>query len=251
MPRFYSKKHGARRAAKIETMSLDGIEQILIGAVVTVTAFLLLRMMMLRLHDPFPLFTVALGLGAVFDGAAVFLGSQQPGTLELYALSLAVDFFLAPFVALELFRTVHPGEDEKQSWRFIGPIAASLFAGGFVVSYLTANPEKEAREGVVFIAFVLDTLMTFCVLGYLISCLRRGMQPVERNVRWLRRLFFLTTAADAIDNFVELNLTFVGLSEKPVHLTYVGFVIVITAACAFALRKPRTEDAPASTGTPS
>jgi hypothetical protein len=231
-------------------MSADGIEQILLGLVVGATALLLLRLMMLKLHDPFPLFTVSVGLGVVFV-AALTLGVQQPGSLELDALSLAIDFFLTPFVAVELYRTVRDDESEKQSWRFLGPIAASLLAGGFVVVYFANNPEKEAREGAMSIAFILDTLMTFCVLGYLISTIRKGLPVVERNVRWLRRLFLLTTAADALDSFIEVNLYFAGIPEKPVHFAYIGALSVITAVCALALRKAGSEQAPASDGTQS
>jgi hypothetical protein len=154
-------------------------------------------------------------------------------------------------VALELYRTVREDEHETQSWRFLGPIAAALLAGGFVVVYFANNPEKDARQGAASIAFMLDTLMTFCVMGYLISIVRKGLPPVERNVRWLRRLFLLTTAADAIDSFVEINLYIAGIAEKPVHLAYSGLVFAITAVCALALRKPPAESAPASGGTQS
>lgn len=232
-------------------MSPDGIEQILLGLVVAATALLLLRLMMLKLHDPFPLFTVSIGLGVVFGVAALTLGAQQPGFMELDALSLAIDFFLTPFVALELYRVVRNDEHETQSWRFLGPIAASLLAGGFVVVYFANNPEKDARQGAMSIAFILDTLMTFCVLGYLISTIRKGLPLAERNVRWLRRLFLLTTAADAIDSFVEINLYLAGIPEKPVHLAYSGLVFAITAVCALALRKRETENAPAPDGTQS
>lgn len=230
-------------------MSAEGIDHIFVGLVVLATCLLLLRLMLLRLQDPFPLFTTALGVSVVFSGASLLMHADQPGSLEVWALSMAVDFFLAPFVALELFRAVRPGEDETRSWRFIGPIAAALFAGGFVVSYFSTNPEKDAREGVLFVTFVLDTLMTFCVLGYMISCFRRGLPPAARNVRWLRWFFLVTTAADAVDGFVEINLTFAGLPERPVHLIYVGLVAAVTAACACALRKPGTADAPASGGS--
>ena len=237
--------------AKIEGMSPDGIEQILLGLVVAATGLLLLRLMMLKLHDPFPLFTVSVGLGVVFGVAAITLGAKQPGFMELEALSLAIDFFLTPFVALELYRTISAGEHETQSWRFLGPIAASLLAGGFVVVYFASNPEKQDREQVMSVAFILDTLMTFCVLGYLISTIRKGLPQADRNIKWLRRFFLLTTAADAIDSFVEINLIFAGIPEKPAHFAYSGLVFAITAVCALALRKPQTENAPASGGTQS
>lgn len=232
-------------------MSPDGIEQIMLGLVVAATALLLLRLMMLKLHDPFPLFTVSIGLGVVFGVAALTLGAKQPGFMELDALSLAIDFFLTPFVALELYRVIRSDEHETQSWRFLGPIAASLLAGGFVVIYFANNPDEESRKGVMSITFILDTLMTFCVLGYLISLVRKGLPPADRNVRWLRRFFLFATAADAIDSFAEINLYYAGINEKPAHLAYTGLVCLITAACALALRKPRQEDTPASAGTQS
>src|SRR5580698_4439124 len=107
-------------------MSSDGIEQILLGLVVASTGLLLLRMMMLKLHDPFPLFTVSVGLGVVFGVAAITLVAKQPGFMELEALSLAIYFFLTPFVALEPQRTTGAVEHETESWRFLITIPASL-----------------------------------------------------------------------------------------------------------------------------
>ena len=80
------------------------------------------------------------------------------------------------------------------------------------------------------------------VLGFLVGKLRRGVSPADHNLIWMRRLFGFEIASSGIRDMAEP--LFNAESSKIAFAVYIGLSFVVTAVCAFALRK-QTEVTPA------
>lgn len=198
-------------------------------------AVFLLRLIMLRIQDRFPIFVISNGLDMVFGVAMVVLGAGSRAILNVDLVALAIGVTLTPFVAFELFRTAKA--EDGASLRFLGPIVGAVLAGCIVTGFLGSGPDEESLKEAYSTAYLFDTVVTLGVLGFLVGRLRRatGAGPVDRNLTWMRRLFVFEIASSGIRDIVEPLLT--AQLNQIAYLVYVALSFVVMVVCAFSLRR--------------
>jgi len=215
-------------------MSVGAIETALMVMFLAALAIFLVRLIMLRIQDVYPIFVISNGLDMVFGATAVVLGNGSRSMANVDLVGLAISVALTPFVAFELYRTKRA--DDHASLRFLAPVVVAMLAGCVVTGYLATGPDEESLKDAYVTAYLFDTAVTLGVLGFLVGKLRRGVGPADRNLTWMRRLFLFEIASSGIRNLVEPMLT--AQSSQIAYDVYVGLSFVVMAVCAFALRKP-------------
>lgn len=223
-------------------MSPDAIEQILLQVLLGATALFVIRLFWLRIHDRYPLYVLSLGLSMVFAAPAFLPEMGQVKSMGIEMINLAMDIFIAPFVVLELFRTVP--DDEHSPMRFLAPAIGAVLAAGLVAFYVTSGLDMDSLRDTYGALFLMDTLVSFLIVGYLARKFRAGTPPGDANTMWIRRFFFLVVVMDLVTTFLELSVD--RPVAKGIHIVYLGLSIVATVGCLVVLRKPKTESAPAA-----
>ncbi len=222
-----------KAAATMEPMSVDVVGKVLTILFLGALALFLLRLIMLRIQDRYPIFVISNGLDLVFGAAMVVLGVGSRSEINVELVALAVGVSLTPFVAFELYRAQKA--DDHASLRFLAPIVAAMLAGCVVTGFLGSGPDEESMKEAYATGYLFDTVVTLGVLGFLVGKLRRGAGPVDRNLMWMRRLFVFEIAGSGIRDMAEPVLT--AESSKIAFAVYIGLSFVVTAVCAVALRK--------------
>src|SRR5271166_134687 len=194
-----------RAVATMEPMSLDAIAKTLMILFLGALAVFLVRLIMLRIQERYPIFVISNGLDMVFGVAMVLLGTGARSLVNVDLVALAIDVALTPFVAFELYRATKA--DDPFSLRFLAPVVVAMLAGCVVTGYLATAPDEEALKEAYATAYLFDTVVTLGVLGFLVGKLRRGAGPADRNLKWMRRLFVFEIASSGIRNMVEPLLT--------------------------------------------
>jgi asparagine N-glycosylation enzyme membrane subunit Stt3 len=224
----------------MERMSVDAVDKGFTVLFLGALAIFLLRLIMLRMQDRYPIFVISNGLDLVFGAAMVALGIGSRGETNVDLVAIAVGVSLTPFVAFELYRTKMP--EDHASLRFLAPVVAAMLAGCVVTGFLGSNPDDESMKEAYVMGYFFDTVVTLGVLGFLVGKLRRGVSPADHNLIWMRRLFVFEIASSGIRDMAEP--LFNAESSKIAFAVYIGLSFVVTAVCAFALRK-QTEVTPA------
>src|SRR4051812_10628113 len=167
-------------------MPADGIEQILVMVWIAALAILILRMLMLRLHQTYFLFTISTGLDLIFAAAVLKNGLVSKGSASLALLGDTMDIFLTPSVALELFSVA--GGPAAYPFRVLSPLLLMLFAGAGINLFLSDNPDADTLQAALELAHIADLMITVFVISFVIRKLRQQDAPLDRNTLWLRRL---------------------------------------------------------------
>jgi hypothetical protein len=217
----------------MEPMSVDAVTKVFTIMFLGALAVFLLRLIMLRIQDRYPIFVISNGLDMVFGLAMVLLGVGSRSEINVELVALAVGVSLTPFVAFELYRAMKA--DDHASLRFLAPIVAAMLAGCVVTGFLGSGPDEESMKEAYATGYLFDTMVTLGVLGFLVGKLRRGASPADRNLTWMRRLFVFEIASSGLRDMVEPWLTV--QSSKIAFVVYLGLSFIATAVCAFALRK--------------
>jgi hypothetical protein len=223
-------------------MSSDAIAQILLQVLLVATALFVIRLFWVRVPNRYPLYVLSMGLAVVFlvPGILPEMGQVKMAGLEM--ISLAMDIFIAPFVAMELFRTV-TGEEQNQT-RFLAPAIASVVAAGVVAVYATSGPDMDSLQDVFEALLMLDTLVSVVIVGYVTRKFRNGTPPGDSNTMWIRRYFFFTAVADLIGTIAEVSVD--AAAWKGIRIVFLSASVAATLGCLLVLRKPKTESAPAA-----
>lgn len=202
---------------------------------------LMLRLLHLRLHHSYPLFTMSTGFDIIFGAAAVYMGISAAGMANLGLLGDTMDVFLTPFIALELF-SIRPDRDGAPA-RFIGPALVTLAAAGAVVVFLMNSPDGDSLEAAEGIAFLADTVMTVVVIWYALRKSFRASPLPGRNLLWLRRLFLIELVSSALRNLVAP--LFANARLTLLDIAFIAVSVIATAVCTLALRKKNEPSVPA------
>jgi hypothetical protein len=221
-------------------MNLDAIARILLILWMSALGCLVIRLLLLRLHHGYLLFTVSCGLDLAFGVATLQYGITSQASETLALLGDTMDIFLTPSVAAELFGPA--GAFEAYPARQITPLILTFVAGLGIELFLAGNPDTESFQSASVLAFLADTIVTLVVIGYITRKARQRDAAVERNALWLRRLFAVELVAGAIRNLVGLFLA--SPQVGVIDIVFFSVCLVATAVCTFALRKP--PPAPAS-----
>jgi hypothetical protein len=214
-------------------MQVDAVSKVMMVLFLGALAVFLVRLIMLRIQNRFPLFVISNGLDMVFGVTMVALGTETRSLLNVDLLGLVMGATLTPFVAFELYRSQY--DEDHQSLRFLVPITATVVAGCIVTAYLGSTPDEESMKGAYEFGILFDTVVTFGVLGLLVGKMRHGVSPADRNLSWMRRLFVFEVASSGLLTLVDALAP--AQSGNVVHLIYVGLSFVVMAVCALALRK--------------
>jgi hypothetical protein len=202
---------------------------------------LMLRLVHLRLHHSYPLFTMSTGFDIIFGAAAVHIGINAAGMANVGLLGDTMDVFLTPFIALELFSS--KTDREGTPARFIGPALVTLGAAAAVVVFLMNSPDADSLEVAEGLAFLMDTVMTVVVIWY---ALRKSFRPSTvpgRNLLWLRRLFIIELVSSALRNLVAP--LFANAHLTLLDIAFILVSVIATAVCTLALRKKNDPSVPA------
>ena len=216
-------------------MSVDLVTKVLTVLFLGALAVFLLRLIMLRMQDRFPIFVISNGLDLVFSTAMVVLGLGSRSELNIELVSLAAGVALTPFVAFELYRA--KTADEHTSLQFLAPVVVAMLAACAVTGFLATVPDEESLKEAYSTAYLFDTVVTLGVLGFLVGRLRHGIGPADRNVSWMRRLFAFEIASDGIRDILAPVLS--ADAGKIVFIVNIGLSFIVMAVCASALRKQR------------
>lgn len=214
-------------------MSPDAIAQILLISWMVALGLLVIRMLILRLHQTYLLFVTSCGIDLLFGIATLQYGIASQAAASLGLLGDTMDLFLTPSVAAELFGP--PGSIEGYPTRQLTPLILTLLAGIGIDLFLTSTPDTDSFQSAALLAFVADTIVTLFVISYLIRRSRQQDLIVERNALWLRRLFAVELIAGALRSLIG---PFLASPESGiVDVLFFGTCLVATTVCTFALRK--------------
>jgi hypothetical protein len=211
----------------------DGIEQILVTVWIAALSILLLRMLMLRLHQTYLLFTISTGLDLIFAAAILKNGLVSKGSASLALLGDTMDIFLTPSVALELFSV--SGGLAAYPFRVLSPVLLMLFAGAGINLFLADNPDTDALQAALELAHIADLMITIFVISFVIRKLRQQDSTLDRNTLWLRRLFFIELISSAIQSMAApfVDAQYYGVVES----AFLSISVLATAICTISLRK--------------
>ena len=214
-------------------MSADTTIHYLLILWLAALCLLMLRLLHLRLHHRYPLFTLSTGFDIVFGAATVYIGLNAAGMANLGLLGDTMDLFLTPFIAFELFST---NVERKGDYaKFMGPALVTMGAAAVVVLFLMSSPDADSIEAAEGLAFLMDTLVTVVVIWYALRKSSRASATPERNLLWLRRLFLVELVSSALRSIIEPLFASAHVTALDIVFFVVG--VIATAVCTFALRK--------------
>jgi hypothetical protein len=221
-------------------MSPDAIVRIMLILWITALGLLLLRLLWLRLHQTYLLFTISAALDLVFGLASLKYGLLSRSVANLGLLGDTMDLFLTPSIALELFSA--PGTFAMYPIRYLSPVLLTVFAGAGINLFLVSGPDSDSLEAAAGLAYIADTMMTIFVLSFVLRKNRTQELLVERNTLWLRRLFTIELIMSAVHSLIA---PFIDAKQfNFVDIVFFGLSVIATAACTLALRKtPITSEA--------
>ena len=221
-------------------MSPDAIVQVLLIAWMAALGLLLLRMLWLGLHQRYLLFVISTGLDLVFGAATLQFGLVSRVAQNLGLLGNAMDIFLTPSIAIELF--IPQARAAMSPTRFLSPVILMILAAGGIVLFLNGNPDTDSFQSAAMLAFLADTMVTLLILSF-VARRHRQKEIVDRNTLWLRRLFTFELVMSALHSLVA---PFLAASQFSfVDMAFFSISLIATAVCTFALRRVPPEAAKA------
>jgi hypothetical protein len=189
-------------------------------------------MLWLRLQHQYLLFVISTGLDIVFGLATLQTGLTSRAAQGLGLLGNTMDIFLAPAIALELFRP--QDRPAASQGRFLSPLILMIVAAGAVILFLSGSPDNDSFQSAAGLAFLADTMVTVLVLSFVVRRYRQK-EIVDRNTLWLRRLFTFELAMSALHSLIGPFL-----EESQFNFFDIGFFaisVIATAVCTLALRR--------------
>jgi hypothetical protein len=221
-------------------MSPDSIMRYVLVIWLVALLALLLRLFQLHLHHRIPLFTLSTAFDIVFGATTAYLGVNATALANLGLLGNAMDLFLTPFIAFELFSAKSEGDGNS---KFLGPALVTLGAAAAVVLFLMGSPGVDSIEVAEGLAFLADTVMTVVVAWYALRKMGGSTAAPGRNLLWIRRLFVIELVSSALRSIIEPLLA--SAHFNALDIVFFAVSVIATALCTVALRKRSEPSAPA------
>lgn len=221
---------------------------------VAVSALLLCRILLLRLHRVYLFITLVCVLDLLFDGALLWFGEGSPVTDRIFLYSRFIYAIVYPMVAWDVFEEFK-AQVGKLRRAAIGRLISGLFFavlfGLIMAAFIDTDGPNSDSVVVVTLALVLwagATTASFAFLYTIYRVLRTQPMLLPNNTHVWMYYYGLSFLAEVISCFLWLGMetTSSSVLKDWLGIVFTMFGIVLTGWCIFKLRAVASSDLPSA-----